>query len=121
MVAAELPKRANALGVHYDRLGAPAVMVRDVFVVGIDRHRLVAAATPRRIVGGQDSLERLSELGVENGVDDRVEGRVGVPQPCQDLERYVGDAGFAEGCHYVDAEERDLNTHASGTRLMTLR
>lgn len=54
----------------------------------------------------QDALERLAELGVEDRVDDRIEGAVRVAQPREDLERLAADAGLAEGGHDVDAEER---------------
>lgn len=54
----------------------------------------------------QDAFKRLPELRVEDGVDDRVEGRVAVAEPREYLEGDVRDAGLAEGRHDVDAEER---------------
>lgn len=56
--------------------------------------------------GRQDPLERLAELGVEDRVDDRIEGRVGVAQPGQHLERLRPDAGLAERGDDIYTEER---------------
>lgn len=55
----------------------------------------------------QDSFERFSKLGVEDGVNDGIEGGIGVSQPRQDLEGDVWDAGLTESRHDVDAEEGD--------------
>lgn len=71
----------------------------------IQCHGLISAFTAGRIVSGQDSFECLSELRVEDGVDDRVERRIGVAQPREDLEGDVRYAGLAECCHDVYAEE----------------
>lgn len=56
----------------------------------------------------QDSLKRFPEFRVENGVDDGVEGGVGIAEPGEYFEGDVGDASFAEGGDDVDAEEGDL-------------
>jgi len=64
----------------------------------------VAAA--RGVVGRQNPSESFPELGVEYGVNDRVEGRVGVTQPCEYLEHDARYAGLAESGNYVHAEER---------------
>lgn len=68
-------------------------------------------------MGCQDTLECFSEFGVEYGVDDRVEGRVRVAQPRQDLEGYVWDARLTEGCHDVDAEEGHLDNTQTALKL----
>lgn len=60
-----------------------------------------APRTPRR----QDSLECLAELRVEDGVDDRIEGRVGVTQPGEHLKRLWPDAGLAERGNDIYTEE----------------
>lgn len=87
--------------VAYQRLGS---IVCDELVI-VKRDRLVPTLAAGWVVSSQDSLERFPELCVEYGVDDRVEGWIGVSQPCKDLEGDVWDAGLAESCHYVDAEE----------------
>lgn len=54
---------------------------------------------------GQDAFKRLPKFGIEDGVDYGIEGRVGIPQPREYFEGYVGYAGLAEGRHDVYAEE----------------
>lgn len=89
--------------VHDHRLDA---VIRDELVVDVEGDRLVAAPAPHGVVRGEDALERLPELRVEYRVDDRVEGRIGVTQPREDLERDLRYARLAERRHDVDAEER---------------
>lgn len=67
---------------------------------------VVLAEAPVRVVGGEYAAERLPELGVEYGVDDRVERRVGVAEPREHLERGLGYARLAERRDDVHAEER---------------
>lgn len=67
--------------------GLPAVVtVPDGRVRAEGRGSAVTVAeTPVRVVRGQYAAERVSELGVEYRVDDRVERRVGVAEPSQHL------------------------------------
>lgn len=65
-----------------------------------------AAQQSRPLTLEEDALERLAELRVENAVDDWIEGRVGVAEPRQNLERRVVDAGLAKCRHNVDTEKR---------------
>ena len=56
------------------------------------RGEALAVASTAAAVGegqppGEDLAEGLSKFRVEDGVDDRVEGRIRVAQPRQDLER----------------------------------
>ena len=62
-----------------------------------------AAAAP--LVTGQDLLEGQPEFQVEDGVDDGIEGRVGIAEPGEKLEDDGRDAGFAKRCDDVDAKE----------------
>lgn len=73
--------------------GLPAVVtVPDGRVRAEGRGPAVTVAeTPVRIVRGQYAAERVSELGVEYRVDDRVERRVGVAQPSQHLSAEEND------------------------------
>lgn len=105
MFARELTER-SVLPRHDD--GLRDAVVRHELVVGVEGHRLVPAPAPRGIVCGQDAFERLPELRVEDGVDDGVEGGVGVAQPREDLEGDFWNARLAEGCYDVDAEKRHL-------------
>lgn len=57
-------------------------------------------------MGGQNALESLSELRVENRVNNRIERGIRIAQPREYLEGDVRDARLAEGRHDVDAEER---------------
>lgn len=103
MFARELTERSV---LPRDDDGLRDAVVGHELVVGVERHRLVPAPAPGRVVGGQDAFERLPELGVEYGVDDGIESRVGVAQPREDLEGDFRDARLAEGGDDVDAEER---------------
>lgn len=96
--------RRVVFGIEHARVFGSVVRHVPVAVAGMDVAQLVGA-TPR-VATGQDALEGLPELGVEYRVDDRVEGRVRVAQPRQDLERLAADARLAECGHNVDAEER---------------
>lgn len=96
--------RGVVLGIQHARVFGSIVRHVPVAVAGMDVAQLVG--TTPRVATGQDALEGLPELGIEYRVDDRVEGRVRVAQPRQDLERLASDAGLAEGGHYVHAEER---------------
>lgn len=58
-----------------------------------------------RVVGHQNTLERVSELLVVNGVDNRVETGVRVAKPREDFEPVPRDAGLTEGRDDVDTEE----------------
>lgn len=103
VIARELFEGAVALCGDDDGLSA---VVGDELVSLVERHGLVAALAPLGIVRGEDALEGFAELRVEDGVDDGIEGGVGVAQPREDLEGDVRDARLAEGRHDVDAEER---------------
>jgi hypothetical protein len=65
---------------------------------GID----VAAGTETLV---DDFLEGEPEVSREEGVDDRIDGRVAVAQPEQDGKDQVRDAVLAERPHQVDGEE----------------
>lgn len=55
---------------------------------------------------GQNPFECAPEFGVEDGINDGIESRVGVTQPGQDLEGGQGHAILAESGPDVDHEER---------------
>ena len=63
------------------------------------------SAAPAALLHRQDSAERVPEVRVEDGVDDRVEGRVGVAEPGQDLEGERRDALLADAVDHVHDEE----------------
>lgn len=46
-------------------------------------------ATAGRVPGCENLLECFPEFGVEDRVDNRIEGRVRIPEPGQDLEREI--------------------------------
>lgn len=103
VIAGELLEGAITLGSDDDGLSA---VVSDELVGLVEGNGLVAAFAPLRVVRCENSLEGLAKLRVEDGVDDGVEGGVGVAQPRENLEGDVWDARLAEGRHDVDAEER---------------
>ena len=53
----------------------------------------------------QDPAKSFPEFGVKYGVNNGIEGRVGVAQPCEYLEYNARYAGLAESGHDIDAEE----------------
>ena len=84
-----------------------------VVVVGHERvddeagiPRFSGATTTVVLLHRQDSAEGVSEIGVEDRVDDRVEGRVRVPEPGQDLEGQRRDALLADPVNHIHDEER---------------
>lgn len=98
-----LPPFTNLIRSSYQGFGA---VIGDELVI-VERNRLVATFAAGWVVSRQDSFERFAKFRVEDGVDDGVESGVGVAQPGEDLEGDVRDAGLAESCHDVDAEEGD--------------
>lgn len=100
----QLGGRAARVHVHMRMLAGRIIGYVPVAVARMHVAQLLGATpqVPRR----QDALERLAELGVEDRIDDRIERRVRVAQPRQDLECLAADARLAEGGHNVDAEER---------------
>lgn len=59
-------------------------------------------------LSAQQSLKRPPEVGVEHRVDDRIEGRVHVPQPRDEVYHVLRDvARLAEGQDDVHGEERE--------------
>lgn len=49
--------------------------------------RLVTATG--RVFGRENFFERLPKLRVEYGVNDRIEGRIGIAEPGEDFEREI--------------------------------
>lgn len=100
---------------HLLQFGARAARVHHHHILGgIVRDEAIAVprmnvahilGTTPRIAHGQDALEGVAKLLVEDRIDDRIEGRVRVAQPGEDLEGLSADAGLAEGGRDVDAEE----------------
>lgn len=93
---------------------------------------LVGQATGKQALGaflgvlGEDALEGLPELCVEDAVYDGVEGRVGVAQPGEDLEGRGGYAILADAEDDVDdkeggpAEQEDPHDDADGDGRLVL-
>ena len=63
------------------------------------------SAAPAALLHRQDPAKRVPEVRVEDGVDDRVEGGVGVAEPGQDLEGERRDAFLANAVDHVHDEE----------------
>ena len=63
------------------------------------------SAAPAALLHRQDPAKRVPEVRVEDGVDDRVEGGVGVAEPGQDLEGEGRDAFLANAVDHVHDEE----------------
>ena len=68
--------------------------------------RFSGAAATVVLLHGEDPLECVSEICVEDRVDHRVERRVGVAEPGQDLEGQRRDALLADPVNYIHDEER---------------
>ncbi len=64
----------------------------------------ISAATAS--LTGQDLLKCEPKFQIENGVDDWIESRIGVAEPCEEFEDDGRDARLAECGNNVDAEER---------------
>lgn len=94
---------AGAARVHHHHVLGGIVRDEAVAVPRMDVAHVLGAAPG--IAHGQDALEGVAELLVEDRVDDRIEGRVRVAQPGEDLEGLAPDAGLAEGGRDVHAEE----------------
>jgi len=94
---------AGATRVHHHHILGGIVRDEAVAVPRMDVAHILGTAPG--IPHGQDALEGVAELLVEDRVDDRIEGRVRVAQPGEDLEGLATDAGLAEGGRDVHAEE----------------
>ena len=93
------------------RLMSPAVAQSGPSAVGIASGALLVVGEPAAAEGprfdGEDLLKGQPEVQIEDGIDDGVEGAVGVAEPGEYFEDDGRDAGLAESGHDVDAEERD--------------
>ena len=85
-------------------VAVPCMSVTSLTVPSVPPSSRISAATAS--LTGQDLLKCKPKFQIENRVDDWIESRVGVAEPCEEFEDDGRDARLAECGYNVDTEER---------------